>query len=131
MTEAFKRLNAKVEALLQENAKLMGGTIIERQRTHSTDSYSDLNRKLSISTTKWMAGVHSPTNAKDPLYRIIKITSPVQAVAVKTYQIRLWLSFCQKMKMKVVLHQDEGCPDHLLRQRQLQRSFIKRKRMTT
>ncbi|KAG5596062.1 hypothetical protein H5410_037294 [Solanum commersonii] len=54
MTEAFKRLNAKVEALLQENAKLME------------------------------QGVHSPTNAKRSTVSDDKdTTSPVQTVAGK------------------------------------------------
>ncbi|KAH0670696.1 hypothetical protein KY289_025189 [Solanum tuberosum] len=54
MTEAFKRLNAKVEALLQENAKLME------------------------------QGVHFPTNAKKFTVSNDKDTaSPVQTVAGK------------------------------------------------
>ncbi|KAG5610585.1 hypothetical protein H5410_021866 [Solanum commersonii] len=54
MTEAFKRLNAKAEALLQENAKLME------------------------------QGVHSPTNAKISIVSDDKDTaSPVQTVAGK------------------------------------------------
>ncbi|KAG5581952.1 hypothetical protein H5410_052579 [Solanum commersonii] len=88
MTEAFKRLNAKVEALLQENTKLM-------------EQIKSL-KEFSISK-KWMAGVHSPTNAKRSTVSDNKDTnSPDQAVPVKTHQTRLWAVTLPKVKVKVL-----------------------------
>ncbi|KAG5632408.1 hypothetical protein H5410_004125 [Solanum commersonii] len=87
MTEAFKRLNAKVEALLQENAKLIEqvqsfkgkGSI---QKIHTSTQTS----KLSFSSQDKMdeQGMHSPMNAKRFTVSDNKDTaSPVQTVASK------------------------------------------------
>ncbi|KAG5586669.1 hypothetical protein H5410_047103 [Solanum commersonii] len=87
MTEAFKRLNAKVETLLQENAKLMEqvqslkgkGTI---QKIHTSTQTSELSFSSQDKMDEQV--VHSPTNAKRSTVSDNKNTaSPVQTVAGK------------------------------------------------
>ncbi|KAH0655067.1 hypothetical protein KY285_029949 [Solanum tuberosum] len=87
MTEAFKRLNAKVEALLQENAKLMeqvksfkGKDSIQKNHTSTQTS----EPRFSSQNKMDEQGVHSPTNAKRSTVSDNKDTaSPVQTVAGK------------------------------------------------
>ncbi|KAG5589847.1 hypothetical protein H5410_040361 [Solanum commersonii] len=86
MTEAFKRLNAKVEALLQENAKLMEqvqslkgkGTI---QQVHTSTLTSEPSCPFQDKMDE--PGVHSPTNAKRSTVSDRDTASPVQMVADK------------------------------------------------
>ncbi|KAG5595528.1 hypothetical protein H5410_036760 [Solanum commersonii] len=86
MTEAFKRLNAKVEALLQENAKLMEqvqslkgkGTI---QKIHTSTQTAE--RSFPSQDKMDEQGVHSPTNAKRSTVSDKDTASPVQMVAGK------------------------------------------------
>ncbi|KAG5584726.1 hypothetical protein H5410_045160 [Solanum commersonii] len=67
MTEAFKRLNGKVEALLQENAKL-----IDQISAPSFPSQDKIDKK----------GVHSPTNAIRSIISDDKdMAIPVQTIA--------------------------------------------------
>ncbi|KAG5568681.1 hypothetical protein H5410_064306 [Solanum commersonii] len=81
MTEVFKRLNAKVEALLQENAKLMEkvqslkgkGTI---QQIHTSTQTSELSCPSQDKIDE--QGVHSPTNAKRFTVSDKDTASPVQ-----------------------------------------------------
>uniref|UniRef100_M1DIG8 Uncharacterized protein n=1 Tax=Solanum tuberosum TaxID=4113 RepID=M1DIG8_SOLTU len=87
MTEAFKRLNAKVEALLQENAKLMeqvksfkGKDSIQKIHT-STQTPEPSFPSLENMDEQ---GVHSLTNAKRPTVSDNKDTANlVQTVAGK------------------------------------------------
>ncbi|KAG5579725.1 hypothetical protein H5410_050352 [Solanum commersonii] len=87
MTEAFKRLNAKVETLLQENAKLMKqvqslkgkGTI---QKIHIITQTSEPSFPSQDKMDE--QGVHSPMNAKRSTVSDNKNTaSPVQTVTGK------------------------------------------------
>ncbi|KAG5614426.1 hypothetical protein H5410_014250 [Solanum commersonii] len=116
MTEAFKRLNAKVEALLQENAKLMEqiqslkgkGTI---QKIHTSTQTSESN--FSSQDKMDEQGVQSPTNAKRSTVSDQKDTaSLVQMVAGKD---------TSKPFMAVILpkNEDEGSSSR----RRLPRSF--------
>ncbi|KAG5610709.1 hypothetical protein H5410_021990 [Solanum commersonii] len=81
MTEAFKRLNAKVEALLQENVKLMEqvqslkgkGTI---QQVHTSTQTSEPSCPSQDKMDE--PGVHSPTNAKRSTVSDRDTASPVQ-----------------------------------------------------
>ncbi|KAG5579727.1 hypothetical protein H5410_050354 [Solanum commersonii] len=75
MTEAFKRLNAKVETLLQENAKLMEQIHTSTQTSEpSFPSQDKMDEK----------GVHSPTNAKRSTVSDNKNTaSPIQTITGK------------------------------------------------
>ncbi|KAH0729085.1 hypothetical protein KY289_000273 [Solanum tuberosum] len=87
MTEAFKRLNAKVEALLQENAKLME----QVKSFKGEDSIQQIHTSTQTSEPSFPSqdkmdepGVHSPTNAKRSTVSDNKDTaSPVQMVAGK------------------------------------------------
>ncbi|KAG5577004.1 hypothetical protein H5410_057138 [Solanum commersonii] len=117
MTEAFKRLNAKVETLLQENAKLMEqvqslkgkGTIQQiHTSTQTSESSCPSHDKMDEQ------GVHSPTNAKRSTVSDNKDTaSPVQTVAGKD---------TSNPFMAVILpkNEDEGCSSS---RRRLPRSF--------
>ncbi|KAG5585117.1 hypothetical protein H5410_045551 [Solanum commersonii] len=117
MTEAFKRLNAKVEALLQENVKLMEqvqslkgkGTI---QPIHTSTQTSEPSCPSHNKMDE--QGVHSPTNAKRSTVSDNKDTaSPVQTVAGKDISNPF---------MAVILpkNEDEGCSSS---RRRLPRSF--------
>ncbi|KAG5610853.1 hypothetical protein H5410_022134 [Solanum commersonii] len=87
MTEAFKRLNAKVETLLQKNAKLMeqvqslkGKGTIQKIHTSTQTSESSFPSQDKLDEQ----GVHSPTNAKRSIVSDNKDTaSLVQTVAGK------------------------------------------------
>ncbi|KAG5610852.1 hypothetical protein H5410_022133 [Solanum commersonii] len=87
MTEAFKRLNAKVETLLQENAKLMeqvqslkGKGTIQKIHTSTQTSESSFPSQDKMDEQ----GVHSPTNAKRSTVSNNKDTAcPVQTIAGK------------------------------------------------
>ncbi|KAG5614735.1 hypothetical protein H5410_014559 [Solanum commersonii] len=86
MTEAFKRLNAKVKALLQENAKLMeqvqslkGKETI--QQIHTSTQTSELSCPSQDKMDE--QGVHSPTNTKRSTVSDKDTASPVQTVADK------------------------------------------------
>ncbi|KAG5581954.1 hypothetical protein H5410_052581 [Solanum commersonii] len=87
MTEAFKRLNAKVEALLQENTKLME----QIKSLKGKDSIQKINISTQTSEKSFPSlekmdeqGVHSPTNAKRSTVSDNKDTaSPDQTVAGK------------------------------------------------
>ncbi|KAG5616794.1 hypothetical protein H5410_016618 [Solanum commersonii] len=87
MTEAFKRLNAKVEALLQENAKLMEQVKLFKgkepvQKIHT--STQTLEPSFPSQEKMDEQGVHSPTNAKRSTISDNEDTaSPVQMVAGK------------------------------------------------
>uniref|UniRef100_M1B9S0 Uncharacterized protein n=1 Tax=Solanum tuberosum TaxID=4113 RepID=M1B9S0_SOLTU len=87
MTEAFKRLNAKIEALLQENAKLMEQVkLFKDQDSNQKIHTSTQTSESSFSSQDKMdeQGVHSPTNAKRSTVSNDKDTaSPVQMVAGK------------------------------------------------
>ncbi|KAG5589803.1 hypothetical protein H5410_040317 [Solanum commersonii] len=88
MTEAFKRLNAKVEALLQENTKLMGEikSLKGKDSIRRLISITDLEKSFP-SLEKMDGGVCIPQRMQKIPDRIIKIqTSPDQTVAVKTHQ---------------------------------------------
>ncbi|KAG5613135.1 hypothetical protein H5410_024416 [Solanum commersonii] len=98
MTEAFKRLNAKVEDLLQENSKLMEQVKLFKgkesvQKIQHTD-YTDLSRSFPSQDKMDEAGQTSGGG--------------------KDTSNRLWSSTFPKVKMKV-LHQDKGYRDRLLR----------------
>ncbi|KAG5597673.1 hypothetical protein H5410_038905 [Solanum commersonii] len=82
MTEAFKRLNAKVEALLQENTKLME----QIKSLKGKDSIQKINISTQTSEKSFPSlekmdeqGVHSPTNAKRSTVSDNKDTSPDQS----------------------------------------------------
>ncbi|KAG5608731.1 hypothetical protein H5410_020012 [Solanum commersonii] len=106
MTEAFKSLNAKVETLLQENAKLMEqvqslkgkGTIQQiHTSTYTSEPSCPSHDKMDEQR------VHSPTNAKRSTVSDNKDTaSPVQTVAGKD---------TSNPFMAVILpkNEDEGC----------------------
>ncbi|KAG5607508.1 hypothetical protein H5410_029000 [Solanum commersonii] len=87
MTEAFKRLNTKVEALLQENAKLTEQVKLFKDK----DSIQKIHISTQISEPSFPSqdkmdeqGVHSPTNAKISTVSDDKDTaSPIQMVAGK------------------------------------------------
>ncbi|KAG5616802.1 hypothetical protein H5410_016626 [Solanum commersonii] len=87
MTEAFKRLNAKVEALLQENAKLMkqvklfkGKELVQKIHTSTQTSEPSFPSQEKMDEQ----GVHSPTNAKRSTVSDNEdTTSSVQTVAGK------------------------------------------------
>ncbi|KAG5612016.1 hypothetical protein H5410_023297 [Solanum commersonii] len=103
MTEAFKRLNAKIEALLQENVKLMeqvqslkGKETIQKIHTSTQTAEPSFPSQDKMDEQ----GVHSPTNAKRSTVSDKDTTSPVQTVADKDTSNPFMLSFCQKMKMK-------------------------------
>ncbi|KAH0673872.1 hypothetical protein KY284_024959 [Solanum tuberosum] len=87
MTEAFKRLNAKVEALLQENAKLMEQVNLFKdqdssQKIHTITQTSEPSFPSQDKMDE--QGVHFPTNAKKFTVSNDKDTaSPVQTVAGK------------------------------------------------
>uniref|UniRef100_M1D9W9 Uncharacterized protein n=1 Tax=Solanum tuberosum TaxID=4113 RepID=M1D9W9_SOLTU len=87
MTEVFKRLNAKVEALLQENAKLMEQVKLFKgkdfiQKIHT--STQTLEPSFPSQDKMDEQGVHSPTNAKRSTVSDDKDTaSPVQTVVDK------------------------------------------------
>uniref|UniRef100_M1DTU5 Uncharacterized protein n=1 Tax=Solanum tuberosum TaxID=4113 RepID=M1DTU5_SOLTU len=87
MTEAFKRLNAKVEALLQENAKLMEHVKLFKdqdssQKIHTITQTSEPSFPSQDKMDE--QGVHFPTNAKKSIVSNDKDTaSPVQTVADK------------------------------------------------
>ncbi|KAG5585074.1 hypothetical protein H5410_045508 [Solanum commersonii] len=111
MTEAFKRLNANVEALLQENAKLMEqvqslkgkGTI---QQIHTNTQTSEPSCPSHDKMDE--QGVHSPMNAKRSTISDNKDTaSPVQTVAgCSSSRRRLPRSFTQTetTTKKTMLH---------------------------
>ncbi|KAG5588390.1 hypothetical protein H5410_048824 [Solanum commersonii] len=117
MTEAFKRLNAKVEALLQENAKLMeqvqslkGKGTIQKVHTSTQTSESSFPSQNKMDEQ----GVHSPTNAKRSTVSDKRDTaSLVQMVAAKD---------TSNPFMAVILpkNEDEGCSSS---RRRLPRSF--------
>ncbi|KAG5595892.1 hypothetical protein H5410_037124 [Solanum commersonii] len=117
MTEAFKRLNAKVEALLQENAKLMeqvqtlkGKGTIQKVHTSTQTSESSFPSQDKMDEK----GVHSPTNAKRSTVSNKRDTaSPVQMVAGKD---------TSNLFMAVIFpkNEDEGCSSP---RRRLPRSF--------
>ncbi|KAH0725382.1 hypothetical protein KY284_001247 [Solanum tuberosum] len=87
MTEAFKRLNAKVEALLQENAKLVEQVKLFKDK----DSIQKIHTSTQTSEPSFPSqdkmdeqGVHSPTNARRSTASNDKYTaSPVQTVPGK------------------------------------------------
>ncbi|KAH0682288.1 hypothetical protein KY289_020040 [Solanum tuberosum] len=87
MTEASKRLNTKVEALLQENAKLME----QVKSFKGKDSIQQIHTSTQTSEPSFPSqdkmdeqGVHSPTNAKRSTVSDNKDTaSPVQTAAGK------------------------------------------------
>ncbi|KAG5627763.1 hypothetical protein H5410_012981 [Solanum commersonii] len=86
MTEAFKRLNAKLEALLQENANLMeqvqslkGKGTIQKIHTSTQTAESSFPSQDKMDEQS----VHSPTNAKRSIISNKDIASPVQTVAGK------------------------------------------------
>ncbi|KAH0675622.1 hypothetical protein KY285_023423 [Solanum tuberosum] len=87
MTEAFKRLNARVEALLQENTKLMEQvkSLKGKDPLQKIDTSTQTSEKSFPSLEKMdEPGVHSPTNAKRSTVSDNKdTTSPVQTVARK------------------------------------------------
>ncbi|KAG5589833.1 hypothetical protein H5410_040347 [Solanum commersonii] len=105
MTEAFKRLNAKVEALLQENAKLMEqvqslkgkGTI---QQVHTSTQTSELSCPSQDKMDE--PSVHSPTNAKRSTVSDRDTASPVQMVAGKDISNPF-------MAVILLKNEDEGC----------------------
>ncbi|KAG5570165.1 hypothetical protein H5410_059931 [Solanum commersonii] len=87
MTKAFKRLNARVEALLQKNAKLMeqvksfkGKDSIQKIHTNTQTSEPSFPSQDKMDEQ----GVHSPTNAKKSTVSNNKdTTSPIQTVTSK------------------------------------------------
>ncbi|KAG5570856.1 hypothetical protein H5410_060622 [Solanum commersonii] len=87
MTEAFKRLNGKVEALLQENAKLMDQVKLFKGKDSSQKAHTGTQTSAPSfpSQTKMdEKGMHSPTNAIKSIVSNDKDTaSPVQTVAGK------------------------------------------------
>ncbi|KAG5622362.1 hypothetical protein H5410_007580 [Solanum commersonii] len=87
MTEAFKRLNAKVKALLQENTKLMKQIKLLKGKDsiQKIDTSTQTSEKSFPSLEKMdEQGVHFPTNAKRSTVSDNKDTaSPVQTVAGK------------------------------------------------
>ncbi|KAG5631037.1 hypothetical protein H5410_002754 [Solanum commersonii] len=116
MTEAFKRLNAKVEALLQENAKLMEQVKLFKgkesvQKIHTSTQTPEPSFPSQEKMNE--QGVHSPMNVKRSIVSDNKDTaSPIQTVAGKD---------TSNLFMAVILpkNEDEGFPS---RQR-LPRSF--------
>ncbi|KAG5595886.1 hypothetical protein H5410_037118 [Solanum commersonii] len=117
MTEAFKRLNAKVEALLQENTKLME----QIKSLKGKDSIQKINISTQTSEKSFPSlekmdeqGVHSPTNAKRSTVSDNKDTaSPDQTVAGKD---------TSNPFMAVTLPKSEG--EGSSSRRRLPRSFI-------
>ncbi|KAG5590489.1 hypothetical protein H5410_041003 [Solanum commersonii] len=87
MTEAFKRLNAKVEVLLQENAKLIEQVKLFKDQDSSQKIHTNTQTSEPSfpSQDKMDAqGVHFSTNAKRSTVSNDKDTaSPVQTVADK------------------------------------------------
>ncbi|KAG5606841.1 hypothetical protein H5410_028333 [Solanum commersonii] len=85
MTEAFKRLNEKVETLLQENARLMKQVKLLKGKDSSHKVHTGTQTpKLSYPSQDKMdeKDVHSPTNAISSTVSDEKATaSPVQTVA--------------------------------------------------
>uniref|UniRef100_M1DWH9 Uncharacterized protein n=1 Tax=Solanum tuberosum TaxID=4113 RepID=M1DWH9_SOLTU len=124
MTEAFKRLNAKVATLLQENAKLMeqvklfkGKDSIQKIHTSTQTSESSFPSQDKMDEQ----GVHSPTNAKRSTVSDNKDTaSPVQTVASKDTSN----SF---MAVTLPKSEDEGSSSR----RRLPRSFTQDKHVIT
>ncbi|KAG5604056.1 hypothetical protein H5410_025548 [Solanum commersonii] len=96
MTEAFKRLNAKVEALLQENTKLME----QIKSLKGKDSIQKIN--IALRTSKRV--FHLSKNGWQD-------TSPDQTRAVKTHQTRLWVSHFAKSEGEG--SSSSSYPDHL------------------
>ncbi|KAG5622364.1 hypothetical protein H5410_007582 [Solanum commersonii] len=87
MTEAFKRLNAKVEALIQENTRLMEQikSLKGKDSIQKIDTSTQTSEKSFPSLEKMdEQGVHSPTNAKRSTAVDNKDTfSPAQTVALE------------------------------------------------
>ncbi|KAG5595885.1 hypothetical protein H5410_037117 [Solanum commersonii] len=115
MTEAFKRLNAKVEALLQENAKLME-QVQSLKGKGTIQRFTPIRLEESCPSHDKMdeQGVHSPTNAKRFTVSDNKDTaSLVQTIADKD---------TSNPFMAVILpkNEDEGCSSS---RRRLPRSF--------
>ncbi|KAH0669812.1 hypothetical protein KY285_023958 [Solanum tuberosum] len=117
MTEAFKRLNAKVEALLQENTKLMEQikSLKGKDSIQKIDISTQTSEKSFPSLEKMdEQGVHSPTNAKRSIVSDNNDTaSPVQTVAGKD---------TSNPFMAVTLPKSEG--EGSSSRRRLPRSFI-------
>jgi len=117
MTEAFKRLNAKVEALLQENTKLMEQikSLKGKDSIQKIDISTQTSEKSFPSLEKMdEQGVHSPTNAKRSTVSDNNDTaSPVQTVAGKD---------TSNPFMAVTLPKSEG--EGSSSRRRLPRSFI-------
>ncbi|KAG5579128.1 hypothetical protein H5410_049755 [Solanum commersonii] len=116
MTKAFKRLNAKVEALLQENVKLMEQ--VQSLKGKGTIQQADTSTQTSESSCPSQdkmdePGMHSPTNAKRSTVSNRDTVSPVQTIADKD---------TSKPFMAVILpkNEDEGC---FSLRRRLPRSF--------
>ncbi|KAH0708425.1 hypothetical protein KY284_009852 [Solanum tuberosum] len=117
MTEAFKRLNAKVEALLQENTKLMEQikSLKGKDSIQKIDISTQTSEKSFPSLEKMdEQGVHSPTNAKRSTVSDNNDTaSPVQTVVGKD---------TSNPFMAVTLPKSEG--EGSSSRRRLPRSFI-------
>ncbi|KAH0721645.1 hypothetical protein KY290_005663 [Solanum tuberosum] len=117
MTEAFKILNAKVEALLQENTKLMEQikSLKGKDSIQRIDTSTQTSEKSFPSLEKMdEQGVHSPTNAKRSTVSDNKDTaSPIQTVAGKD---------TSNPFMAVTLPKSEG--EGSSSKRRLPRSFI-------
>ncbi|KAH0725383.1 hypothetical protein KY284_001248 [Solanum tuberosum] len=123
MTEAFKRLNAKVEAFLQENAKLVEQVKLFKDK----DSIQNIHTSTQTSEPSFPSqdkmdeqGVHSPTNAKRSTVSDDKYTaSPVQTVTGKD-------SSNPFMAVTLPKSEDEGISSR----RRLPRSFTQKKAST-
>ncbi|KAH0696524.1 hypothetical protein KY290_013894 [Solanum tuberosum] len=124
MTEAFKRLNAKVEALLQENAKLMEQVKLFKgkdsiQKIHTSKQTSEPSFPSQDKMDE--QGVHSPTNAKRSTVSDDKDTaSLVQTVAGKDTSNPF-------MAVTLPKSEDEGSSSR----RRLPRSFTQDKHVIT
>ncbi|KAG5584160.1 hypothetical protein H5410_044594 [Solanum commersonii] len=124
MTEAFKRLNAKIEALLQENVKLMeqvklfkGKEFVQKIHTSTQTSEPSFPSQDKMDEQ----GVHSLMNAKRSTVSDNRDTaSPVQTVAGKDTSNPF-------MTVTLPKSEDEGS----LSRRRLPRSFTHDKHVIT